>query len=416
MTNVCVIGGGAAGMMAAIAAAENGAKVTILEKNEKLGKKLFITGKGRCNLTNACDREDFFKNVFGNNKFLFSSFDNFDNQAVFDWFEAHGCKCKVERGNRVFPESDKSSDVIKALKDEILRKHVSVFYNCTCTGIEASDSGFKVSTLENGRKRQMAFDKVIICTGGLSYPQTGSTGDGYRFAEHFGHSMTPTVPSLVAVETEEDFPKRLMGLSLKNVSLTLIQKGKKIYKDLGEMLFTHFGVSGPLVLTSSCYIADAERYGKEIPVMVLDMKPGMSVEELDARILKDFGKQENKNFENSLDGLLPQSMVPEIVKLSGIDPYKKVNSVTKEERRHLAELLKGIELHVSGLRSFPEAIITKGGVALKEINPKTMESKLCPGLYFAGEVMDLDAVTGGFNLQIAWSTGFAAGTAAAEQY
>ncbi len=402
-------------MMAAIAAAENGAKVTILEKNEKLGKKLFITGKGRCNLTNACDREDFFKNVFGNNKFLFSSFDGFDNQAVYDWFEAHGCKCKVERGNRVFPESDKSSDVIKALKDELQRLHVNVYLNCRCMGVEASEKGFKVFTDENGRKRQVDYDRVIVCTGGLSYPQTGSTGDGYRFAENLGHSLTPTVPSLVAVETEEDFPKRLMGLSLKNVSLTLLQKNKKIYKELGEMLFTHFGVSGPLVLTASCYIADAKRYGKEIPVLQLDMKPGMSVDELDARILKDFGKQENKNFENSLDGLLPQSMVAEVVRLSGIDPYKKVNSVTREERRHLAELLKNIELHVAGLRSFPEAIITKGGVSLKEINPKTMESKLCSGLYFAGEVMDLDAVTGGFNLQIAWSTAYAAGMSAANE-
>ncbi len=417
MTRVLVIGGGAAGMLAAITAARNGAQVVIFEKNEKLGKKLFITGKGRCNVTNACDRNDLFRNVTANSRFLFSAFDSFDNVALMDFFENLGLKLKIERGKRVFPESDRSSDVIKALKCEIERLGIDVRYNTEVSGLSCDEGCWCVKTgNSHDKKLYEKGNAVIVATGGLSYASTGSTGDGYEFAKEFGHTVTKLVPSLVGIETAEAFPGELQGLSLKNVTLCLEnEKGKKVYSELGEMLFTHYGISGPLALSASSYIADMFAKDKRPGRLYIDLKPGMSAEELDSRLLKDFSKEMNKSFRNSLDALLPQSLIQVIVDLSGIDPDKKVNSVTREERQTLVGLLKHLELTVSGLRDFNEAIITKGGVNVKEIDPGTMESKLCPGLYFAGEVMDLDAVTGGFNLQIAWSTGYAAGKAAAER-
>ncbi|MCR5584730.1 MAG: NAD(P)/FAD-dependent oxidoreductase [Lachnospiraceae bacterium] len=417
MNKILIVGGGAAGMMAAIIAAREGASVLLVEKNEKLGKKLFITGKGRCNVTNACERAELFNNVTSNGRFLYSAFESFDNAALMHFFEDLGLKLKIERGKRVFPESDKSSDVIKALKEEIERLKIEVRLNTTVKGFEFKENICLV-TLENNSSKTAVekCDSLIIATGGISYASTGSTGDGYRFAKQAGHSVTPLVPSLVGIETEEDFPEKLQGLSLKNVTLTLEnEKGKKIYSELGEMLFTHYGISGPLVLSASSLIADAMAKKKNVGKMWLDLKPGMNIDELNARLLKDFSGELNKAFRNSLDSLLPQSMIPVIVELSGIAPDKKVNSITKEERQKLVELLKHLEITFSGLRDFNEAIITKGGVSVKEVNPKTMESKLCEGLYFAGEVLDLDAMTGGFNLQIAWSTGYAAGYAAAHK-
>lgn len=407
---VCVIGGGAAGMMAAVTAAGKGHEVVLLEKNEKLGKKLFITGKGRCNLTNACDRQELFKNVTVNSRFLYSAFDAFDNQQTMDFFEEIGLPIKVERGNRVFPASDKSSDVIKVLSEELERRQVNVRLNSVVKEINQENLQHVVCYINGGKTKKEKFDACIVATGGLSYKSTGSDGDGYTFAKKIGHNITPLSPSLVALETEEDFPKRIMGLTLKNVTLTLENsKGKKLYNEIGEMLFTHFGISGPLVLSASAYIAEQKRYDKEIPRLFIDLKPGMSADELDQRLLKDFSKEANKDFRNSLDALLPKTMTEEIVRLSGVDPFKKVNSVTKEERLALVNLLKHLELHVKALRPYEEAVITKGGINVKEIDPKTCESKLCPGLYFVGEVLDLDAFTGGFNLQIAWSTGYIAG-------
>ncbi len=410
MSRVCVIGGGAAGMMAAITAARNGHKVVLFEKNEKLGKKLFITGKGRCNLTNACEKQELFKNVTVNSRFLYSAFDTFDNHETMEFFQNLGLKIKTERGQRVFPESDKSSDVIKVLSDELRRQNVDVRLNCIVKSICQEGTEHVISFSAVGKNGKEKFDACIVATGGISYKSTGSDGDGYRFAKENGHTITPLSPSLVALETEEEYPKKLMGLTLKNVSLSLENsKGKKIYSELGEMLFTHFGISGPLVLSASAFFAEYIRYGKELPRLFVDLKPGMSLDELDQRLLKDFSKEINKDFGNSLEALLPKSMTEEIVKLSGIDKDKKVNSVTKEERQKLAWLLKHLEFHVKALRPYEEAIITKGGINVKEIDPKTCESKLCSGLYFVGEVLDLDAFTGGFNLQIAWSTGFVAG-------
>jgi predicted Rossmann fold flavoprotein len=417
MNKVLIIGGGAAGMLAGITAAREGASVLIFEKNEKMGKKLFITGKGRCNVTNACERSELFRNINANPRFLFSAFENFDNAALMEFFEGLGLSLKTERGKRVFPTSDKSSDVIKALKDELDRLGVTVKLNTRAKGFEFKNGKCSLN-LENssGKVFKEEGDSLIIATGGLSYASTGSTGDGYAFAKQAGHTVTKLVPSLVGIEIEEELPSRVQGLSLKNVSLTLEnEKGKKIYSDVGEMLFTHYGISGPLVLSASAHIAGALAKTQGTGELYIDLKPGMSLEELDSRLLKDFGGELNKSFRNSLDSLLPLSLIPEIVKLSGIDPDKKVNSVTKEERQHLAELLKHLKLTVSGLRDFNEAVITKGGVNVKEIDPKTMGSKICEGLYFAGEVMDLDAMTGGFNLQIAWSTGYAAGYAAAHR-
>ncbi len=408
MSKVLIVGGGAAGMMAGIAAAENGNEVYLFEKNEKLGKKLFITGKGRCNITNACETEELMKQVVSNPRFLYSAFKTFDNMAVMDFFEESGLPLKTERGQRVFPQSDHSSDVIRTLQKELEKRNVTICLNTEVKEIVTEGGCFCGIRTKDG---MIAGDACIVATGGLSYQSTGSTGDGYRFAKEAGHTVTKLSPSLVAVITKESFASELMGLTLKNVTLKLIQGKKVLYSELGEMLFTHFGISGPLVLSASSYIAEASLNEQELPVIQIDLKPALTEEQLDARILKDFEAAKNKCFKNALDHLLPQRMIEVVVRLSGIDPEKKVNSVSREERRMLVQLLKGLTLHVAGLRDYKEAVITKGGVSVKEIVPSTMESKFVSGLYFAGEVLDVDAMTGGYNLQIAWSTGYAAGHA-----
>lgn len=428
MKKVIVIGGGAAGMMAAVAAADAGAKVTIYEHNEKLGKKLFITGKGRCNVTNAGDIENLFANVMTNDKFLYSAFYSYDNQAVMDFIEKAGCPLKVERGDRVFPVSDHSSDIIGAFQRELKKRDVRIILN---TGVKdllveedpVGDGGFgsgvesagtskgkqmscaKGVILTNG-KRDMA-DRIIVATGGISYASTGSTGDGYRFAENTGHKVTERKPSLVPFNLKDDWCRDAMGVSLKNVSLRMVCGKKEIYKGFGEMLITHFGISGPLVLSaSSFYVSKA----KGETSLYLDLKPALTAEQLDKRVLRDFEESKNKQFSNALNHLFPQKLIPVMIKLSGIDPEKKVNEITKEERKAFVELIKNVPMTIDGVRGFKEAIITKGGVSVKQVNPSTMESKIVSGLYFAGEVLDLDALTGGYNLQIAWSTGYLAGT------
>lgn len=404
MSKVIVVGGGAAGMMAAIAAGKNGNSVELYEKNEKLGKKLFITGKGRCNVTNAADVETLLNNVVRNRKFLYSAFYGFDNMALCEMIEEAGCKLKTERGDRVFPESDHSSDIIKALEKLLQKYHVSVHLKAEVKSILAEDGEAKGIKLSDGKK--IFGDAVIVCTGGYTYPLTGSTGDGYRFAKDTGHTVTEVAPSLVPFETSEKWAKDLMGLSLKNVNLTLISGKKKLYDGFGEMLFTHFGISGPLVLTASCYYDD-----KKYPdcKVIIDLKPALSLEQLDKRLIREFEANVNKQFDNALASLLPSKMIPVMVELSGIPTDKKIHDITKQERADFAALLKHVEMNITGTRGPEEAIITRGGVSVKEIDPGTMESKSVKGLYFAGEVLDLDAVTGGFNLQIAWSTGYAAG-------
>ena len=409
MSKVIVVGGGAAGMMAAVAAGENGNEVHLFEKNEKLGKKLFITGKGRCNITNACEMEDLMKQIVTNPRFLYSAFHTLDNVAVMEFFERIGLPLKTERGMRVFPESDHSSDVIKVLQKYLEQLGVSIYLNTEVRQIVEEDGQFKKIVYGNSKKEMVA-DACIVATGGLSYQSTGSTGDGYRFAKEVGHTVTKLSPSLVALNVEEEFAKDLMGLTLKNVEVKLLQGKKVLYFDRGEMLFTHFGVSGPLILSASSYVAEEIRKGKDLPILQIDLKPALTEEQLDARLLADFEEAKNKSFKNSLNQLLPQRIIEVIVALSGIDAEKKVNAISKEERRQLGYLLKHLTLHVTGLRDYKEAVITKGGIDVKEIVPSTMESKLVQGLYFVGEVLDVDAMTGGFNLQIAWSTGYTAGS------
>lgn len=410
MSKVIVIGGGAAGMMAAIAAAEKGHSVVLYEKNEKLGKKLFITGKGRCNVTNACDIEELFGNVVSNPKFLYSAFYSFNNMQVMELLEKAGCPLKIERGERVFPVSDHSSDVIRALQNRMRSLGVEISLNTGVKEILVKDDemGKRASgvTLSNGRTEQA--DAVIVATGGISYESTGSTGDGYHFAEKTGHGLAECKPALVPLETAENYCKELMGLSLKNVALKLIVKKKEIYNGFGEMLFTHFGVSGPLVLTASSFYVQ-KAYGQKAELYI-DLKPALTEEQLDKRLLRDFEENKNKAFKNALGGLFPARLIPVMITLSGIHPDKKVNEITKEERKAFLSLIKGLPLTVTGCRGFAEAIITQGGVKVKELNPSTMESKKVAKLYFAGEVLDLDALTGGFNLQIAWSTGYLAGS------
>ncbi|NLL76387.1 MAG: NAD(P)/FAD-dependent oxidoreductase [Clostridiales bacterium] len=411
MSKIIVIGGGAAGMMAAIAAAEKGKQVALFEKNEKLGKKVYITGKGRCNLTNACDMDGLFGNIVTNTKFLYSALYGFDNWAVIRFFEDIGCKTKIERGERVFPVSDHSSDVIAALNRQMKKLGVDIRLNTTVKAFLTEEGTVTGVITEDGTKERA--EAVILATGGLSYPVTGSTGDGYRMAEEKGHSLVPTYPSLVPLVIKEDWCKALQGLSLKNVKVSLCQNGKKVfYEGFGEMLFTHFGVSGPLILSASSYYTG--RANKENVSLHLDLKPALSEEQLDRRVLRDFEENKNKQFKNSLGGLFPAKLIPVIIELSGIDGEKKIHEVTKEERQRFIYLIKNIEMTVMGTREFREAIITKGGISVKEVNPSTMESKLVKGLYFAGEILDLDALTGGFNLQIAWSTGYLAGISAAE--
>ena len=401
MSTVAVIGGGPAGMMAAASAAYAGCSVTLFEKNEKLGKKLFITGKGRCNLTNNADIASFFDNIPRNAKFLYSALYGFDNQAIVALVNEMGVKTKVERGERVFPASDKSSDVLRALTRYLENSGATVRLNCAVEEINHDANGFSLKT----RAGVYAFDAVIVATGGLSYPLTGSTGDGYAFAQSFGHTYTELKPSLIPFETVEDWPKQLQGLALKNVVLRAYSGKNKVYEELGEMLFTHFGVSGPLVLSASSCTADRP----ESVLLTIDLKPGLDHETLDRRILRDFEKNNLRIFANALSELLPAKLIPVIVELCGIPPQTPVNSVTKAQRKALCELLKALPLTVKCARPIDEAIITRGGVRVGEINASTMESKQVPGLFFAGEVLDVDAYTGGFNLQIAYSTGVLAG-------
>jgi hypothetical protein len=401
-----VIGGGPAGMMAAVSAAYNGNQVHLFEKNEKLGKKLYITGKGRCNVTNASNIENHFSNILRNEKFLYSAYNTLDSEDICKMIENEGIKLKIERGNRVFPESDKSSDIIHAIKKMLDAAGVFIHYNAEISEIKKVNGEIFIKD-----KRGMVYngDCCVIATGGMSYKSTGSTGDGYKFAEKMGHVVEKIYPSLVPFNIKEELCKRLQGLALKNVALTVEdEKGKIYYNEQGELLFTHFGISGPLVLSSSCYICD--KMEEHQFVAYIDMKPGLSYDELDKRILHDFKENINKNFNNSLDRLLPKSIIPEIISISGIDQYKKVNEITREERNALVSTIKKLPLHILGTRGYNEAIITRGGISTKNINPKTMESKLVPGIYFAGEVIDLDAKTGGYNLQIAWSTGYLAGS------
>lgn len=409
MSKVIVIGGGPAGMMAAYAAAESGHAVTLLEQNEKLGKKLFITGKGRCNLTNASDMEQLFANVVSNRKFLYSAFYSYDNEQVISFFESHGMPTKTERGNRVFPVSDHSSDVIAALSAALRGQHVEVLLHTKVKRLllEKREEEKRVTGVELADHTKMHADAVIVATGGISYPSTGATGDGYRMAEESGHKMVSPTPALVPMETKEPWVRDLQGLSLRNVRMSVTRGKKKLYEDFGEMLFTHFGVSGPLVLSASGCIP-AKAFYQELS-MTIDLKPALDVEQLDHRILREFDEMKNKQFKNSLGHLLPAKMIPIMIALSGIDPDTKVNEISREQRQNLLHLFKNMPLTITGLRDFKEAIITKGGVSVKDINPSTMESKLVQGLYFCGEVLDLDALTGGYNLQIAWSTGHLAG-------
>ena len=405
MNKILVVGGGAAGMMAAVTAARNGKKVRLIEKNEKLGKKLFITGKGRCNITNAADIEDLFSAVVSNPKFLYSSFYSMTNDQVIDFFEELGVKTKVERGGRVFPESDHSSDVIRALEQEMKRLGIEIRLRTEAEEILAEDGRVTGVRLSSGK--ELHADAVIIATGGISYPSTGSTGDGYRFARECGHKVADLSPALVPMEVKEWYARELMGLSLRNVEIRITDGKKKLYEEFGEMLFTHYGVTGPVILSASSIVG---KKLKEHPLTLhIDLKPALTEEQLDKRMLREFEANHNRQFKNAVDSLFPSKLKPVIVELSGIQEDKKVNEVTKEERLHFVRLIKDFSMTLTGMRGYNEAIITKGGVSVKEIDPGTMESKLVNGLYFAGEVLDLDAVTGGYNLQIAWSTGYLAG-------
>lgn len=406
MKNKCiVIGGGAAGMMAALALADGTWQVELLEKNEKLGKKIYITGKGRCNVTNDCEADTFFANVVSNPKFLYSAYYTFDNTQMMQFLEENGCPLKIERGNRVFPVSDHSSDIIRTLQNALLKKNVKISLHTEVKNLLIEDGRVCGVELSDGKK--IPADAVVVATGGVSYSSTGSTGDGYRFAEDCGHKITEVKPALVPFTVKESWPLSLQGLALKNVEITVKDGKKEIYNGFGEMLFTHFGISGPLILSASSYYCK-KYFGKEVQLFV-DLKPALSTEQLDKRILRDFEEKKNKQLKNALDGLLPAKMIPVIIQLAQIPGDKYVHDITREERQLLVELLKKLPITVTGTRPFNEAIITQGGISVKDINPSTMESKLIKNLYFAGEVLDLDAMTGGFNLQIAWSTGYLAG-------
>ncbi len=393
-------------MFAAYHAAADGNRVFLLEQNEKLGKKLFLTGKGRCNLTNAGDMEDLFSHVVSNSKFLYSAFYSFDNQRTIQFFEEHGLKTKVERGNRVFPVSDHSSDVIAVLQKALRQVHVEILLNTKVEDILLRGDEVYAVLLSGGR--QMEADHVILATGGCSYPSTGSTGDGYRFAEKCGHPLVERTPSLVPFEVREEWCGTLSGLSLKNIEIRLEQENKLLYREFGELLFTHFGVSGPVILSASAAVRP--KFFQEELKLFIDLKPALDHEQLDRRVLRDFEEAKNKAFKNSVGHLFPGKLLPVMVALSGIDPDKKVNEISKEERRDFVALIKRLPLTVTGLRGFCEAIVTKGGIAVKSINPSTMESKLVKNLSVCGEALDLDAYTGGYNLQIAWSTGYLAGS------
>ena len=406
---VAVVGAGAAGLIAAGMAAQQGACVLLFEHNEKVGRKIAITGKGRCNVTNACDTQTFLTNIPQNPRFLYSALDTFSIQDTMDFFEKLGVPLKVERGNRVFPVSDKALDIVDALYGWIRRCGVNVIHE-EVTDIRVNGEGAVSGVMAGGLLRHA--DRVIVATGGKSYPLTGSTGDGYVWAEKLGHKVTPLRASLVPLVCEGKTCPRLQGLSLKNVSLTIFENNKKLHEGFGEMLFTHFGISGPLVLSASSHMRkwDKASYRAEI-----DLKPALDDATLDKRILSDFAEELNVDFRNSLSKLLPRKLIPIVVERSGIDPHQKVNVITKKQRQKLVRVLKHFELEITGPRPVEEAIVTSGGVSVREVTPKTMESKKVPGLYFAGEILDVDGYTGGFNLQIAWSTGYLAGIYAAEE-
>ena len=410
MSNIVVVGGGAAGMMGALIAAEGDNHVVLLEKNEKLGKKLFITGKGRCNITNACPAEEFLTHVVTNPRFLYSTFSQFNNEDMIEYLEKIGLPVKTERGQRVFPQSDRSSDVIQALKRECEKGRVKIYYHTEVKELlfnEEKDQCVGV-LLSDGRK--MEGDSVILACGGFSYASTGSDGAGYILAKQAGHKIKSIEPSLVPFEMKENWCKELMGLTLKNVMVRIKTKKKTIYEGFGEFLFTHFGVSGPLVLTASTCLG---KYQKELEAgelkLFLDLKASLTPEQLDKRFLREFDTYRNKNISNVMERLLPKKMIPVFLDTAQIPEDKKIRDISKKERRRMIELMKNFEMHISGVRGFNEAIVTRGGVNVKEINPATMESKKVKHLFFAGEIMDLDAVTGGYNLQIAWTTGYAAG-------
>lgn len=410
---ILVIGGGAAGMLAALFAARKGACVTILERNEKLGKKIYITGKGRCNLTNAAPMEDFMRSIVRNPRFLYASFAAFDNRNMMALMEDLGVALKVERGNRVFPVSDHASDITGALRRELERLHVRIRYDARVEHLLLEDGRCQGVQLTTGEK--CLADAVIICTGGASYPTTGSTGDGYSLAREAGHSIQKPMPALIPIETRESWPSMLSGLSLKNVALKAWKTGGKkkkvFYEEQGEMLFTHFGISGPLVLTLSSYMPE----DMQNVHLSIDLKPALNEETLDARLLRDFRDYSRKQLSAVMDGLAPHNLGQQLLVLAGISPQTPVHSVTQAQRQSILQLLKALPLTPKGLRSIEEAIVTRGGITVKEINPSTMESKLAQGLYFAGEVMDVDAQTGGYNLQIAFSTGALAGASAARE-
>lgn len=405
MKNIVVIGAGPAGMMAAYSAAENGNFVTIIEKNNRVGRKLLITGKGRCNLTNACEIEELIENVTTNNRFLYSSFYTFTNRDVMDIFEKYGVKLKVERGNRVFPESDRAMDVVDAMHRMINHKNIKLMTDASVKEIKTKDNHVKSVVLKNGK--EIHADSVILATGGASYKRTGSTGDGYKMAKKLGHTIVDVKPSLVGMEIIENYAERLSGLNLRNISISVYDKrNKKIYEDFGEMEFHDYGIDGPVIKSASCIMKDLSKESYRIN---LDLKPALNDEKLDKRIQRDFQKYINKRFSESLKDLLPSKLIPVIVELSGINPKTMVNSITREERKNLVKAIKNMTLTVKRYRPIEEAIVTSGGIKTSEINSSTMESKIVQGLFFAGEIIDVDAYTGGFNLQIAFSTGYLAG-------
>lgn len=408
MSKVAIIGGGPAGMLAGIYAAQRGNEVHLFEKNEKLGKKLYITGKGRCNVTNACDTEELFPAMMSNGKFLYSAFYTYNNHDVMEFFENAGVPLKTERGNRVFPVSDNSSDIIRALERRLKQEGVQIHLHTEVKRILTEEGSASGVELSNGHVFRV--EDVIVATGGLSYPTTGSTGDGYRFAKETGHKVTELTPSLVPLKTKEAYIPKLQGLSLRNTGLT-IKNGKKVlYKDFGEMMFTHFGVTGPMILSASAHIGKALEKQQELSAW-LDLKPALKPEQLDARILREFEKAPNKQFKNVIGVLFPSSLTPVMMELGGISPEKMIHEISREERLRFGELIKNFPFTIVGMGEFKEAIITRGGVSVKEINPGTMESRIMKHLYFIGEVLDLDAVTGGYNLQIAWSTAYMAANA-----
>lgn len=402
MSNVIVIGGGASGMVSAYFASKNN-NVILIEQNEKLGKKLYITGKGRCNLTNYCELDEFLSNVVSNPKFLMSSINGFTPKQTYNFFEELGLKLKVERGNRVFPLSDKSSDVIKTLQNALVKENVDIKLNEKVLSVSVVDDKIKKVTTDKG---SYLAESVIIATGGISYKSTGATGDGYKFAKTFGHTVTSLAPSLCGINLKGEDYKSLQGLTLKNVSLKAVENNKAYYFEQGELLFTHYGISGPLVLTCS---ALSSRKNMQNVTFFIDLKPAMTIQELDKRVIRDFSINNKKELKNALDGLLPKAIIPLVISRSNIPPYKKTNDITSIERSNLVSVLKNLEFKPIDLRGYEEAVITSGGVSVKEINPKTMESKLIKGVYFVGEVLDVDAFTGGFNLQIAFSTAKSAG-------